>query len=372
MSERLTDEELATALKDPGFCRMRTDHVGGFAWDAATGWSGPGVGPYAALDLDPTAMVLHYGQAVFEGLKAFRRPDGGAALFRPADHARRLRASAARLAMAEPPADLFTRACAELTSAEDRWIPGEPGQGLYLRPILLATEAELGLRASHHYRCTVLASPADPCYGRDFRPLSVLAVDEDVRAVRGGTGEAKCAGNYAASLRARDRAMAAGFHEVLWLDGVERRWVEELSTMNVFFVWREPDGEALLTTPPCTGAIMRGITRDSLLTLAGDLGLRAEERPTSVDEVVEGVRTGRLTEMLACGTAAVVVPVGDLTVADRRHTVGDGGEGPVTARLRRRLIEHQHGLRPDTHGWLWPVPNVPTGEATTEGRRGSS
>ncbi|MER6997961.1 branched-chain amino acid aminotransferase [Streptomyces sp. NPDC000410] len=357
---------LTQALKDPGFCQFHTDRTVVVDWDAETGWSGGSLEPYGSTVMDPASLVFHYGQAIFEGLKAYRQPDGSAALFRPADHARRMRRSAWRLAMTEMPADLFTRACADLAAAEDHWIPGALGQSLYIRPIMLATEPQLGLRASHRYRCTFLAYPADPCFGRDFRPISVMAAKDMVRAVRGGTGEAKCAGNYAASLLARGEAVADGYDEVLWLDGVERRWVEELSGMNVFFVWRDADG-VRLTTPPCQGTIVRGITRDSLLTLARDLGLPVAEEPTAIDDAVEGARSGRLVEMFACGTAAVVVPVGRVAFDGRDRTIGDGGEGPVTARLRQALIEVQHGVRPDEHGWLMPVPgDGATARTTTE------
>ncbi|MFF7178567.1 branched-chain amino acid aminotransferase [Streptomyces sp. NPDC008121] len=346
--------DLQDILRAPGFCRHSTGHTAVVEWDADTGWSAPAVGPYATLPLDPATLGLHYGQAVFEGLKAFRGEDGSVSLFRPDDHGRRLARSAERLAMAEMPADLFTRACAQLVAAAEEWVPGGYGQSLYIRPLLLATEADLGLRPSRRYRCVFLAYPADPCFGSGFRPLAVTTATETVRAVRGGTGESKCAGNYAASLLTRTRAQAAGYDEVLWLDGLDRRRVEELSTMNVFFVWRDGDGSRL-TTPPCEGTIVRGLTRDSLLTLAGDLGLPAVQEPTAIDDVVDGVRSGRLAEMFACGTAGVVVAVGRIGAGGEDLTVGDGREGPVTRRLRTALLDVQHGRTPDKHGWLLRV-----------------
>jgi branched-chain amino acid aminotransferase len=353
---RTSSEAIARAHRDPGFCRFHTDRTVVVEWDAETGWSDRSLEPYGSIDVDPGALVLHYGQSIFEGIKVFRQPDGSAALFRPADHARRMGRSAWRLAMAEMPPELFIGACADLAAAEDHWIPGDQGQSLYIRPLMVATESELGLRDSRQYRCTFLAYPVDPCFGRDFQPISVLTSGDWVRAVRGGTGEAKCAGNYAASLMVRRQAIARGYHEVLWLDGLERRWVEELSGMNVFFAWRGADGVEL-TTPPCQGTIVRGVTRDSLLTLARDLGLPVAEEPTAIDTVLEGARSGRLVEMFACGTAAVVVPVGRIASAGQDLTIGDGDEGPVTARLRRALIEIQHGIRPDRHGWLRNVRN---------------
>ncbi|MET9346254.1 branched-chain amino acid aminotransferase [Streptomyces termitum] len=348
--------DLQRILKDPGFCRHSTGRVAVVDWDAGTGWSEPVVAPYADLAMDPATLGLHYGQAVFEGMKAFRAADGTVSLFRPDDHGRRLARSAARLAMTAMPVELYTRACAALVAAVAHWVPGGYGQSLYLRPLLISTEAELGLRPSRRQRCVILAHPADPCFGADFRPLSVTVATDAVRAVRGGTGESKCAGNYAASLLTRTEAQARGYDEVLWLDGLERRWIEELSTMNVLLVWRDGDG-VRLTTPPCDGTIVRGLTRDSLLTLAaGPGGPAVAEEPTSLDALLDGLRDGRLTEIAACGTAGVVVPVGRVGTPDGDLTVGDGTGGPVTALLRRALLDVQHGRTPDTHGWLRPVP----------------
>ncbi|MEU7590383.1 branched-chain amino acid aminotransferase [Micromonospora sp. NPDC049230] len=353
----VTTTDSAAALRDPGFCRFHTDHTAVVHWSSDHGWSDHSLEPYAPITMDPGTLVLHYGQSVFEGLKAFRQPDGSAALFRPADHAHRLARSARRLAMAEMPASVFLAACADLVRADDRWLPGEPGQGLYLRPLMIATESALGLRDSRRYRCTFLAYPADPCFGRAFAPISVLTSTDTVRAVRGGVGEAKCSGNYAASLLTRKQANARGYDEVLWLDGLEFRWVEELSGMNVFFVWRaddEPHG-VRLTTPPCQGTIMRGVTRDCVITLADDLGIPVAEEPTPIDAVLTGARSGQLVEMFACGTAAVVVAVGRIADGDGDALIGGGQEGAVTARVRHTLMEIQHGIRPDTHGWLRSV-----------------
>ncbi|MFG2589959.1 branched-chain amino acid aminotransferase [Streptomyces sp. NPDC048438] len=357
---RSSTDELDRIRQEPGFCRYPTSHMAVVEWDADTGWSGPTVEPYGASPMDPRTLGLHYGLAVFEGLKAFRGQDGSVSLFRPDDHGHRLGRSAERLAMAEMPADLFTQACARLVATVEHWVPGGYGQSLYIRPLLLATEAELGLRPSRNYRCVFLAYPADPCFGAGFRPLAVTTATEEVRAVRGGTGESKCAGNYAASLYTRTRAQAAGYDEVLWLDGLERRWVEELSTMNVFLVWRDEHGTRL-TTPPCEGTIVRGLTRDSLLTLAGDIGLPVTEEHTEIDAVREGIRSGRLTEMFACGTAGVVIAVGRLGTEGEDMTIGDGDEGPVTGRLRGSLLDVQQGRTPDKHGWLFRV----TGAAAT-------
>lgn len=354
MSEPRGTAELEAILKDPGFCRHSTGHTAVVDWDAGTGWSDPRVEPWSDLAMDPATLGLHYGQAVFEGLKAFRAEDGSVHLFRPEDHGRRLARSAARLAMAEMPAELFVRACAALVAADERWVPGGYGQSLYLRPLLIATEPDLGLRPSKRYRCVILAYPADPCFGAGFRPLSVTTATETVRAVRGGTGESKCAGNYAAGLLTRTEAQAAGYDEVLWLDGLERSRIEELSTMNLFLVWRD-GAEPRVTTPPCDGTIVRGLTRDSLLTLAKDQGIAAAEEHTTIDAVRAGLRSGELAEVFACGTAGVVVPVGRIGVGGEDMTVGDGGEGPMTALLRSSLLDAQHRRTPDAHGWLRTV-----------------
>lgn len=351
MSEPRRTAELDAILRDPGFCRHSTGHTAVVDWDAGTGWSEPRVEPWSDLAMDPATLGLHYGQAVFEGLKAFRAADGSVHLFRAEDHGRRLARSAARLAMAEMPAELFVRACAALVAADEQWVPGGYGQSLYLRPLLIATEPDLGLRPSRRYRCVILAYPADPCFGADFRPLSVTTSTDTVRAVRGGTGESKCAGNYAAGLLTRTEAQAAGYDEVLWLDGLERSRIEELSTMNVFLVWRDGT-EPRLSTPPCDGTIVRGLTRDSLLTLAQDRGIAAAQEHTTIDAVRDGLRSGRLAEMFACGTAGVVVPVGRVGIGGEDMTVGDGGEGPMTALLRNSLLDAQHRRTPDAHGWL--------------------
>ncbi|THA61442.1 branched-chain amino acid aminotransferase [Streptomyces sp. A0958] len=354
MSEPRRAAEIEAILKDPGFCRHSTGHTAVVDWDADTGWSEPRVEPWSDLVMDPATLGLHYGQAVFEGLKAFRAVDGSVHLFRPEDHGRRLARSAARLAMAEMPATLFARACAALVAADEQWVPGGYGQSLYLRPLLIATEPDLGLRPSKRYRCVILAYPADPCFGADFRPLSVTTSTETVRAVRGGTGESKCAGNYAAGLLTRTEAQAAGYDEVLWLDGLERSRIEELSTMNVFLVRRDGT-EARVTTPPCDGTIVRGLTRDSLLTLARDQGIAVAEEHTTIDAVRAGLRSGELAEVFACGTAGVVVPVGRLGVGGEDMAVGDGKGGPMTALLRNSLLDVQHGRTPDAHGWLRTV-----------------
>lgn len=353
-------EVMARIHRDPGFCKFRTSHEIVVEWDEKDGWTRGPIGRPSPIEMDAAAMVFHYGQSVFEGLKAFQQADGSVALFRPVDHAIRLQRSARRLAMPEMPTDMFVRACAELVAADLAWLPDGFEQSLYLRPVLFATETELGLRPSRSYRCTFMAYPADPCFGRDFRPLSALVSAEWARSVRGSTGESKCAGNYAASLLAKQIARAGGYDEVLWLDGVERRWVDEFSTMNAFFVWCDPDGGVTVTTPPCDGAIMQGITRDSVLTIARDLEISVKEEPSDIEVIRAAVRSGEITEIFASGTAGILVPVGRIGGGENDSVVGEGTEGPVTARLRRALLDMQHGFTTDTHNWLLTVKSLPS------------
>ncbi len=357
----MTDQQLATDTPAPtpdapaapspaGFGKVFCARMATAAF-ASGAWSEPVVEPLAPLALHPAAMVLHYGQAVFEGLKAFRGDDGSVALFRPAANAARFAASARRLAM--PPLDegAFVEACRALVAAERDAVPDEPGTSLYLRPTMVATEAALGVRPADEYAFFVLASPVAAYFAGGLRPVTVWAEPSMVRAAPGGTGAAKCAGNYAASLAARARAVAEGCDEALWLDAAEHRWIEELGGMNAVFV-ADVDGTPTLVTPPTTDTILDGITRDSLLALAPALGLGVDVRPVSLEEAIT---PGAFVEALACGTAATVAPVGAIRTQDGLHPIGDGRPGPVTARVREALLDVQHGRRPDPGGWLLPV-----------------
>ncbi|AWI59639.1 branched-chain amino acid aminotransferase [Sinorhizobium fredii] len=340
--------EREALLQNPGFGRVLTDHMATIRYSEQSGWHDARIEPRKALDLSPSTVVLHYAQEIFEGMKAYRLPDGGATLFRPDANARRFTNSANRLAMAPLPEDLFVESVRALVRADRDWIPAAEGASLYLRPFMIATEAILGVKPSSDYLYCVIASPVGS-YFKGGAPAVTLWVSEHyTRAAPGGTGEAKCGGNYAASLAAQAEASREGCDQVVFLDAVERRWIEELGGMNVFFVFA--DGS--LQTPPLTGTILPGITRDSLITLGRDLGLTVREEPYSIDQWQADAESGRLTEAFACGTAAVVTPIGKVKGRTRNVTIGDGGAGPVAARLKAALLDIQNGRAPDPHGWL--------------------
>jgi len=303
------------------------------------------------LTLDPATMSLHYGQEIFEGLKAYRQPDGSVATFRPHMNARRFQRSAKRLAMAELPEDLFVDSLQALIEVDQAWVPDEHDHSLYFRPFMISTEVGLGVRPSNAYVYLLIASPAGAYFPRGVQPVSVWLSTEYTRAAVGGTGEAKCAGNYAASLVAQAQAAAEGCDQVVWLDAIEHRWVEEMGGMNLYFVYGSGPG-ARIVTPSLSGALLPGVTRDSLLTLAHELGYVAEEGKISTDEWQAGNASGALTEVFACGTAAVITPVGSVKSAHAGWTVGDGGAGPITMQLRERLLAIQTGEVPDSHGWM--------------------
>lgn len=326
-------------LESPGFGSFRTDHYLRADYTEATGWGAPIIGPYADLSLDPSVMGLHYGQLVFEGMKAFVQPDGRVALFRPRENARRLNQSAVRLGMPELDEDLFVEAARRLVETDRSWVPTGPGQSLYLRPLMFASEAHIGLRPATEHTFIIVATPVDPFFAADLRALSVWIERDYVRAVRGGTGDVKCAGNYAASMIGKRRANDEGCDEALWLDAIERRWVEELGATNLFFVL----GDDHLVTPPLDGSILAGITRASVIELAPAFGYQVEERRISIDEVLDGAASGTLTEAFACGTAAVIAPIGTLVSADAKQDISAGRIGLVTATLRTELLAIQRG-----------------------------
>ena len=342
-----TPERVAEVLAKPGFGQHFTDHMVTIRWNREQGWHDAEVGPYSTLALDPAAMVLHYGQAIFEGLKAYRQPDGSIASFRPAANAERFRASARRMAMPELPDELFLESVRQILAVDDRWVPSAEEESLYLRPFMISTEKGLGVRPATEYLYVLIASPAGSYFASGVRPVSVWLSTEYVRAAPGGTGAAKFAGNYAASLVAQAQAAEKGCDQVVWLDAVERRWVEEMGGMNLFFVF----GDKVIT-PELTGTLLPGITRSSLLELAAELGLTVEERRISTDEWEKANASGELTEVFACGTAAVITPVGHVKHAGGEFDIADGGTGSVTKQLRERLTGLQHGHVADTHGWM--------------------
>ena len=346
-----TDAERAAILADPGFGRYFTDHMVRIDWTAAGGWGEVQVGPYGPIQLDPATMALHYGQEIFEGLKAYRQPDGSIAAFRPDANARRFQRSAQRLAMAELPEQLFLESLTALVSVDSEWVPTDPDHSLYFRPFMISTEVGLGVRPSAQYSYLLIASPAGAYFPRGVQPVSVWLSTEYTRAAVGGTGEAKCAGNYAASLVAQAQAAEQGCDQVVWLDAVEHRWVEEMGGMNLYFVYGT-GSDARIVTPSLTGTLLPGVTRDSLLTIAQEFGYAAEEGKISTDEWREGNASGAISEVFACGTAAVITPVGSVKSAHGSWTVGDGTPGPITMRLREQLLALQTGQVEDTHGWM--------------------
>jgi branched-chain amino acid aminotransferase len=347
-------QQRAEILARPGFGRYFTDHMVRIEWTEDAGWAEGEVVPYGSLTVDPASMSLHYGQLIFEGLKAYRQPDGSIASFRPDANAARFRRSAQRLAMAELPEETFIESIRALVDVDRDWVPEGPDASLYLRPFMISTEVGLGVRPSNAYAYLLIASPAGPYFPRGVQPVSVWLSTEYTRAAPGGTGEAKCAGNYAASLVAQAHAAERGCDQVVWLDSAEHRWVEEMGGMNLYFVYGS-GAQARLVTPALNGALLPGVTRDTLLTVANDLGYSAEEGKISTDEWQAGNESGVLTEVFACGTAAVITPVGYVKSAHGDWTVGDGTPGPITMQLRAALLALQTGHAPDPHGWMYTL-----------------
>jgi branched-chain amino acid aminotransferase len=346
--------ERATMLADPGFGRYFTDSMFVARYRAGEGWYDARLTSYAPLQLDPSAAALHYAQSIFEGLKAYAQPDGSVATFRPEANAARFVRSAERLAMPPVPEEAFLAAVDALVAADRDWVPTGPDQTLYLRPYQLAVEPFLGVRPANEYLFLVIASPAGAYFPRGVHPVSVYVSEDYVRAAPGGTGDVKCAGNYAASLLPQQQASALGCDQVVYLDAVEKKYVEELGGMNLFFVLGSGD-DAELVTPELSGTLLPGITRDSLITLARDMGHRVTERRFTVEEWRQGVADGTVTETFACGTAAVITPVGEVKARTGDFTVADGQPGALTMALRESLLDIQHGRVADTHGWLHRV-----------------
>jgi branched-chain amino acid aminotransferase len=347
-----TPERVAEVLAAPGFGKYFTDHMVTIDWNPEQGWHNAAVGPYRPIELDPATSVFHYAQEIFEGLKAYRQPDGSIGSFRPDANAARFRASAVRMAMPELPDDLFVESLRELIAVDERWVPVATDESLYLRPFMIATGVGLGVNSpSSTYRYFAIASPAGPYFAGGIKPVKVWLCTEYVRAAPGGTGFAKCGGNYAAAFVAQAQAVEQGCDQVVWLDAVERRWVEEMGGMNLCFVFGSGAG-ARLVTPELSGALLPGITRLSLIDLAAELGYTVEERRISTEEWEKKAASGELTEVFACGTAAVITPVGGVKSADGEFTIADGEPGEVTMRLRSALTAIQHGTAPDPHGWM--------------------
>ena len=340
--------ERAARLVDPGFGRVFTDHMVTIRYSDAKGWHDAKVGPRAPLTLDPATAVLHYAQEIFEGLKAYRLADGSMALFRPEQNARRFQRSAKRLAMPELPEEMFLQACRQLVQVDKDWFPPVDGGSIYLRPFMIASEVFLGVKPSAEYLFMVIASSAGNYFKSGAPAISIWVSEQYTRAARGGTGAAKCGGNYAASLVAQSEGIRQGCDQVVFLDAAEHRWVEELGGMNLFFLF--DDGSLL--TPPTDGTILEGITRDSVLTLARAQGLNVREERYAMDQWRADAESGRLVEVFACGTAAVVTPVGTVKSTQGAFTIGAGGAGQMTQQIRTKLVDIQRGAAADTHGWV--------------------
>ncbi len=348
-SEQLVDEATRDdILANPAFGKVFTDHMVTARWSVTDGWTDATLTAYAPLTIDPAAVILHYGQSVFEGLKAYRQPDGGVALFRPERNAARMARSCHRLALPEFPEDAFVEACELLVRTDAAWVPSGEGASLYLRPFVWATEVGLGVRPSETALFQLIASPSGNYFSGPLRPVSLWLSQEYTRAAPGGTGAAKCGGNYAASLVAQQEAIANGCDQVVFLDAVEHRWLEELGGMNIFLVL----DDGTLVTPDTSGTILEGITRDSIITLAHELGHPVEERRVDVDEWRKGAQDGHVVEVFACGTAAVITPIGALRWPGGEAVAGGGEPGPVTMKLRKALMDIQYGRAEDTHGWV--------------------
>ena len=343
--------EREAILAAPGFGKHFTDHMVDICWSVGGGWHRPRVQPYGPISLDPAASVLHYGQEIFEGLKAYRHTDGSIWSFRPDANARRLQRSAKRMALPELPVEHFLASLRELIAVDGDWVPSAPETSLYLRPFMFAKEAFLGVRPAHKVAYYLIASPAGAYFSGGVAPVSIWLTTHYSRAGKGGTGAAKTGGNYASSLVAQAEAAEHGCQQVLFLDSVEGRYLEELGGMNVVLVKR--DG-TLIT--PLSDSILEGITRDSILQLAEDRGHRVERRRVTLDEWREGVASGEIVEAFACGTAAVVTPIGLLkgVVDGESFEIGsaDAQPGELTMSLRQELTDIQYGRRPDPHGWM--------------------
>jgi len=340
----------AKLLENPGFGKIFTDHMVTIRWNAEAGWHDAQVRAREPFSIDPAAAVLHYAQEIFEGMKAYRTEGGGVALFRPEENARRFAQSAERMAMPVVPETLFVEAIEALVRADAAWIPEGEGS-LYLRPFMFASEAFLGVRPAAEYIFCVIASPVGAYFKGGAKAVTVWVSGDFSRAAPGGTGTAKCGGNYAASLLAQAEAIRNGCDQVVFLDAAERKWIEELGGMNVFFVL--DDGH--LITPPLGGTILPGITRASIIELARDLGLRVEERPYAFDTWRSDASSGLVREAFACGTAAVIAAIGEVRHVGGSFKIGDGQDGPVTRRLREQLTGLQRGAYPDPHGWLHAI-----------------
>ncbi len=332
------------------FGKYMTDHMFIVDYDEGQGWHDARIVPYGPLPIDPASKVLHYGEEIFEGMKAYRTADGSIQLFRPDCNIQRLNDSADRLCMPNIPYELALAGIVELVKLEQDWVPYEKDTSLYIRPFMIGLDAALGVHSSHHVQYIVVVCPVGAYYPEGLNPVKIYIEDEDVRAVKGGTGMAKTGGNYAASLRAGNRAAARGYSQVLWLDGVHRKYIEEVGAMNVMF---KVDGKIL--TPDLNGSVLPGITRRSCIQLLRDWGYEVEERRISAEELFEAAKNGTLEEAWGTGTAAVISPIGELAEGEEKVTINGGQIGPVTQRLYDELTGIQWGRQADPHNWVMKI-----------------
>jgi len=344
-----SDADRTAKVAAGGFGKYYTDNMVIAEWSEATGWGDAELRAYGPISIDPATSVLHYGQEIFEGLKAYSQPDGGVSLFRPEANAERFRKSAIRLALPELPIEDFVATVEALVRQDIKWVPQNVGESLYIRPFMFASEVGLGVRPSNHATYMVITTPAS-AYFNPGKAVTVWISTEYVRAAPGGTGAAKTGGNYAGSLLAQKQAAQEGCDQVVWLDSQERKWVEEMGGMNLYFV-KGKGSDATIFTPKLTGTLLAGITRDSILTVAKDLGYKVEEGMISTDDWRDGIASGEISEIFACGTAAVVSPVGAAKSAQGTWVTGDGQPGPITMQIRETLLGIQHGTIEDKHGW---------------------
>lgn len=344
-----------------GFGKIFTDRMFLAEWKSDLGWINAQIKPYEPFHLEPSALVFHYGQEIFEGLKAYKWQDGSIALFRPEMNARRFNFSADRLCMPEVPEEFFLSALNQLVSLEQEWVPSSQGTSLYIRPTMIAVEAALGVKPAAHYYFYMILTPVGAYYQGGFHPIKVLVEDRYVRAAKGGTGEAKTGGNYAGGIKASMEAKKLGFDQVLWLDSETRSYVEEAGATNMFFVYE--DG---LVTAPLDGAILHGITRDSILKLARSVGYKAVEKKLPIAKLMEDIRTGLVREAFCSGTAAVITPVGTLRYKEESLVINNNHVGRVTAQIYETLTDIQYGKISDPFGWIKKVPTLSPKKATLE------
>ncbi len=336
---------------DFGFGNVFSNRMFTQKYTPGRGWHDAIIGPYGPLELDPSTSALHYAQEIFEGFKAYRRPDGHINLFRPWENVKRFNHSAQRMSMPVVDVENHLAAVIQLVELEHEWVPTAPDATLYIRPVMIATDSNLGVHASKSYLHYIITGPVGAYFKEGFNPVPVYISDDFRRAVKGGTGEAKTGGNYAASLIASEFAKTKGYSQVLWLDAIHGRFVEEVGAMNICFVY---NGRHIVT-PPLNGSILPGVTRDSVIRLGADLGYQVSEAPLDIHDVLRDIQNGEITEVFGCGTAAVIAPVGKFGFRDRDYLIGNGQAGPVSKHLFKELTDLQYGRIPDRFEWTYKI-----------------